>query len=89
MTDASAPQMTVTAPALEMRGNYWFWRVSEGGTVEPYRSKGSGMPAWKTELSVADRWAVIAYTHTLARHEGLPPAHPHVPSVHPEMRHGH
>ena len=63
-----------------MAGNYWFWRVSEGGLVEPFKSMGSVMPAWKTELSPEDRWAVIAYTHTLSGHTG-----PHVTSEHPEM----
>ena len=64
----------------EMAGNYWFWRVSEGGTVEPFRSMGSAMPAWKDQLSVEDRWAVIAYAHRFSGHEG-----PHVTSEHPEM----
>ncbi len=64
----------------EMAGNYWFWRVSEGGAVEPFKSMGSIMPAWKGELSVEDRWAVIAYTHTLSGHTG-----PHVTSEHPQM----
>jgi mono/diheme cytochrome c family protein len=64
----------------EMAGNYWFWRVSEGGLVEPFRSMGSVMPAWKDELSVEDRWAVIAYAHTLSGHRG-----PHVVSEHPQM----
>ena len=64
----------------EMPGNYWFWRVTEGGLVEPFKSMGSVMPAWKTELSPEDRWAVIAYTHTLSGHTG-----PHVTSEHPEM----
>lgn len=63
----------------EMTGNYWFWRVSEGGLVEPFKSMGSVMPAWKG-LSVEDRWAVIAYTHRLSGHEG-----PHVVSEHPQM----
>src|SRR5438445_3419412 len=40
----------------EMPGNYWFWRVSEGGLVEPFRSRGSTMPAWKDVLSEEDRW---------------------------------
>ena len=31
----------------EMAGNFWVWRVSEGGLVEPFKSKGSAMPAWK------------------------------------------
>ena len=64
----------------EMAGNYWFWRVSEGGVVEPFRSMGSTMPAWKDELSVEDRWAVIAYQHTFSGHEG-----PHVVSEHAEL----
>jgi mono/diheme cytochrome c family protein len=64
----------------KMRDNYWFWRVSEGGTVEPFRSRGSAMPPSKGALSVEDRWAVIAYQHTFSGHQG-----PHVPWEHPEM----
>ena len=52
--------------------------------MEPYKSKGSTMPAWKGELSVADRWAVIAYAHTLSGHTGA-----HTASEHPEMGRGH
>jgi mono/diheme cytochrome c family protein len=63
----------------EMRDNYWFWRASEGGAVEPFKSKGSAMPAWKGDLSINDRWAVIAYQHTFSGHAG-----PHVPWEHPE-----
>src|SRR5437899_6193933 len=62
----------------EMRDNYWFWRVSEGGQVEPFKGKGSAMPPWKGQLSVEERWAVMAYQHTFAGHQG-----PHVPSEHP------
>ena len=64
-----------------MAGNYWVWRVSEGALVEPFKSKGSAMPAWKGELSMNDRWAVIAYTHTLSGHRG-----PHVASEHQELK---
>jgi mono/diheme cytochrome c family protein len=64
----------------EMAGNFWVWRVSEGGLVDPFKSKGSTMPAWKGELSMNDRWAVIAYAHTLSGHRG-----PHVASEHPEL----
>jgi mono/diheme cytochrome c family protein len=63
----------------EMRDNYWFWRVSEGGQAEPFKGKGSAMPPWKGELSVEDRWAVMAYQHTFSGHQG-----PHVPWEHPE-----
>jgi mono/diheme cytochrome c family protein len=71
---------TDAAMVAEMPGNYWVWRVSEGGLAEPFRSKGSAMPAWKDELSMNDRWAVIAYTHTLSGHRG-----PHIAREHPEL----
>ena len=65
----------------EMPGDYWVWRVSEGGLVEPFKSKGSTMPAWKDELSLRERWAVIVYAHTLSGHRG-----PHTAAEHPELR---
>ena len=40
---------------------YLFWRVSEGGAVEPFKSAGSLMPAFKTLLSEDERWDVLAY----------------------------
>src|SRR5574341_1309420 len=46
---------------------YLFWRVSEGGRVEPFRSQGSIMPAWKYQLTEEQRWQVIAYIRTLGR----------------------
>jgi mono/diheme cytochrome c family protein len=73
--------MTDRAGVAEMTDSYWFWRVSEGGRVEPFVSRGSAMPAWKDVLPPADRWAVIVYQHTLSGHRG-----PHVPAQHPEMR---
>jgi mono/diheme cytochrome c family protein len=73
------PDFRDKAGVAEMRDNYWFWRVSEGGQSEPFKSKGSAMPPWKGELSVEDRWAVMAYQHTFSGHQG-----PHVPWEHPE-----
>lgn len=49
---------------------YLFWRVSEGGTVEPFLSQGSAMPAFRTILSEDERWDVLAYVHIFF-HEGL------------------
>lgn len=49
---------------------YLFWRVSEGGTVEPFKSQDSAMPAFKNVLSVSERWDVLAYVHTFF-HQGL------------------
>lgn len=74
------PDLRDTRMIDEMAGNYWFWRVSEGGVVEPFRSQGSIMPAWKDTLSVEDRWAVIVYQHTFSGHQA-----PHVTSEHPQM----
>src|SRR3989442_10542664 len=63
----------------EMRDNYWFWRVSEGGQVEPVKGNGSAMPPRKGQLPIEDRWAVMAYQHTFSGHQG-----PHVPWEHPK-----
>lgn len=68
------------AAVAEMRDNFWFWRVSEGGLVEPFTSAGSAMPPFQDDLSVAERWAVIAYQHTFSGHQGA-----HVPWEHAEM----
>jgi mono/diheme cytochrome c family protein len=43
---------------------YLFWRVSEGGTVEPFKAMQSAMPAFKNLLSAEQRWQVLAYVHT-------------------------
>jgi mono/diheme cytochrome c family protein len=75
------PDLTDARMVAEMAGNYWVWRVSEGALSEPFKSKGSAMPAWKEELSLRDRWAVIAYAHTLSGHRG-----PHDASEHAELR---
>ena len=42
---------------------YLFWRVSEGGQVEPFQSSQSTMPAYKDILSEDQRWDVLAYVH--------------------------
>ena len=75
------PDMRDAKMIAEMPDSYWFWRVSEGGFVEPFRSRGSVMPPWKNALSADDRWAVIAYEHSFSGHTG-----PHVATEHPEMR---
>ncbi len=42
---------------------YLFWRVSEGGSVEPFKSMQSAMPAFKNTLGKEERWDVLAYVH--------------------------
>ena len=49
---------------------YLFWRVSEGGAVEPFKSQNSAMPAYKNLLSESERWDVLAYIHAFF-HQGL------------------
>ena len=49
---------------------YLYWRVSEGGMVEPFKSAGSLMPAFKTLLSEDERWDVLAYV-CAAFHRGF------------------
>ena len=49
---------------------YLFWRLSEGGTIEPFKSLGSRMPPFKDVLSEQERWDVLAYVHAFF-HKGL------------------
>lgn len=41
---------------------YMFWRISEGGAMEPFNSQ---MPSWKDTLSEDQIWQVITYLRTL------------------------
>ncbi len=43
---------------------YLFWRISEGGMMEPYNSS---MPAFKGVLSEEQIWQTIAFIHTLGQ----------------------
>lgn len=42
---------------------YLYWRVSEGGVVEPFRPMKSAMPSFKAILSETQRWDVLTYIH--------------------------
>lgn len=42
---------------------YLFWRISEGGTVEPFIGMKSAMPAFKGTLSEEERWSTLSYIH--------------------------
>ncbi len=44
-----------------MSDTYLFWRISEGGTMEPFNSS---MPPWKQSLTEEQRWQVILYLRT-------------------------
>ncbi|GJL82694.1 MAG: hypothetical protein DHS20C01_23280 [marine bacterium B5-7] len=49
---------------------YLFWRVSEGGQVEPFKSQGSAMPPFKLMLDEQQRWDVLTYIHQLFHNAG-------------------
>jgi mono/diheme cytochrome c family protein len=40
---------------------YLFWRIKEGKRIEPFRSRGSVMPAWGPYLSEQEIWSLVAY----------------------------
>jgi mono/diheme cytochrome c family protein len=48
---------------------YWFWRLSVGGTVSPFKDVGSSMPPWEGALNPQQRWFVILYEHTFSQHK--------------------
>src|SRR5262249_9814961 len=60
------PSLQDAAMVAEMTPQYWLWRVSEGGAAEPYKSKGSVMPADKSTLAAEDRRGGVADQHTFS-----------------------
>jgi len=67
--DGAAAQALAPAPSnlavahAELSDGYLFWRISEGGLMEPFRSS---MPAWKTILVQDQIWELISYIRTLS-----------------------
>ena len=68
MGDGPAGEGLDPAPApiahtSQMMGDaYLFWRISEGGAMEPFNS---AMPAWKGALDEQSRWDVINYVQAM------------------------
>lgn len=57
------PPPAPIAHTSQMLGDdYLFWRISEGGSMEPFNS---AMPAWKETLDEGERWDVINYIRSL------------------------
>ena len=54
----------LSASVGSLGDDYLFWRISEGGLMEPFRS---AMPSLKTILNEDQIWSVIAYLRTLAK----------------------
>lgn len=57
------PAPVPIAHTSQMMGDsYLFWRISEGGAMEPFNS---AMPAWKGTLDEQARWDLINYMRAL------------------------
>ena len=46
----------------ELSDAYLYWRIAEGGLIEPFRS---GMPAWRGLLTEEQIWEVITYIRSI------------------------
>ena len=49
----------------DMSDAYMFWRVSEGGTAEPFNS---AMPSWSLQLDEDQRWQLVTFVRELPEH---------------------
>jgi len=58
--DPKPQNLTSTQPNL--MDDYLFWRISEGGSMEPFKSS---MPPWKSVLNEEDIWQIITYIRSL------------------------
>lgn len=45
---------------------YFYWRIETGKNAEPFRSRGSVMPAWGPSLSEEQIWQLVAYLRSRA-----------------------
>jgi len=56
------PAPDFTNPAYRHKDPaYLFWPIARGKTAEPYRSRGSVMPAWGPHFSDTEIWQMVAY----------------------------
>jgi mono/diheme cytochrome c family protein len=58
----------------DLTDGYLFWRVSEGGQMEPFNS---AMPPWKAALSEEQRWQVISFIRSFTDGEDNPMGEEH------------
>lgn len=56
------PPGDLAARQTNLSDSYMFWRISEGGLMDPFNSL---MPGWKGLMSEEDIWQVITYIRTL------------------------
>ncbi|WP_305042741.1 c-type cytochrome [Geoalkalibacter sp.] len=56
------PAMDFTAAAYRTRDPaYLYWRIETGKNAEPFRSRGSVMPAWGPHLAEEQIWQLVAH----------------------------
>jgi mono/diheme cytochrome c family protein len=46
-----------------LRDDYLYWRISEGGSMEPFKSS---MPPWKSVLEEDEIWEIIEYIRSFS-----------------------
>jgi mono/diheme cytochrome c family protein len=64
------PAPAAIAHTSQMLGDdYQFWRISEGGAMEPFNSE---MIAWKDIIKEDARWDVINYVQALGSGQAMP-----------------
>jgi len=64
------PAPAAIAHTSQMMGDdYLYWRISEGGALEPFNS---GMIAWKGIIDEETRWDVINYVQALGSGQVMP-----------------
>ena len=54
--------LNLAANQFALSDGYLYWRISEGGMIEPFASM---MPAWRGLLREEQIWEVITYLRTL------------------------
>lgn len=63
------PPPPIAHTSQMMGDDYLFWRISEGGLMEPFNST---MPGWKETLDEQARWDVINYIRALSSGQMMP-----------------
>lgn len=62
--DPQPAPLSDSAMMEDLSDAYVFWRITEGGTMEPFNS---AMPPWGDSLSEEQRWQLVSYVRSLAK----------------------
>lgn len=63
-------------PNKKHNDGYLFWRLTKGGTVEPFKSQSSLMPSFEGSLNTTERWDVLAFVYNRITADGGTHTHP-------------